>query len=480
MGRATPSTGDPPRRPGAALPATRPGTLGDQLWFDLSSRLILLGLGLAYLVAGTLPGAPAELGWILLGLYTAIAAGRMVSGLPAAQGLRARLGLRAPLERTEALLLNFLIDGALVIGVTVAGAQAGEPLLVGLVLVAGARTFAWTVARPRLLMVLPFVLLVAVFGLRGLTTLAGPSDSGVILMHALLTLILLLLLYVGARGANDTLAGGADPAAVAAERDRHLEQARRVAEDEAQRREAQVEQLEALQEGIRGINSAMALDDLLQMVVTNAVRVLKAEQSSIGLLDEATGELVIQAVTGVEAGALHRRRFAPGVGVAGWVVQHGELLNVGDVRLDTRYADPYSDGPVGHTTRTMLCVPLRVERRVIGSLCVTHSQPNALNQEAERLLTSFAEQAAVAVHKTRLLEERTRQGEELARRGELISSLMSIRQAMVSSLKLSQVLHTTISRISELIHFDHGLIYLLHPRTGEAEVVALSGNERAR
>ena len=144
------------------------------------------------------------------------------------------------------------------------------------------------------------------------------------------------------------------------------------------------------------------------------------------------------------------------MGVAGWVVQHGELLNVGDVRLDTRYADPYSDGPVGHTTRTMLCVPLRVERRVIGSLCVTHSQPNALNQEAERLLTSFAEQAAVAVHKTRLLEERTRQGEELARRGELISSLMSIRQAMVSSLKLSQVLHTTISRISELIHFDHG------------------------
>ena len=298
-----PPTGDPPRRPAAALPTARPSTLGDQLWFDLPSRLILLGLGLAYLVAGTLPGAPAELGWTLLGLYTAIAVGRVVSGLPAAQGLRARLGLRAPLERNEALLLNFLIDGALVIGVTVAGAPMGEPLLVGLVLVAGVRTFAWTAARPHLLMALPFVLLVAVFGLRGLTTLAGPSDSGVILMHALLTLILLPLLYVGARGANDTLAGVADPAAVAAERDRSLEQARRVAEDEAQRREAQVEQLEALQEGIRGINSAMALDDLLQMVVTNAVRVLKAEQSSIGLLDEATGELVIQAVTGIEAGA---------------------------------------------------------------------------------------------------------------------------------------------------------------------------------
>jgi signal transduction histidine kinase len=46
---------------------------------------------------------------------------------------------------------------------------------------------------------------------------------------------------------------------------------------------------------------------------------------------------------------------------------------------------------------------------------------------------------------------------------------------MVSSLKLNQVLNTTISRISELIRFDHGLIYLLNTRTGEAEVGAVSG-----
>ena len=70
----------------------------------------------------------------------------------------------------------------------------------------------------------------------------------------------------------------------------------------------QVLRLDLLQDGIRAMNSAIELDRLLLMVVNNAVRVLKAEQSSIGLINQETGELVIQCATGVDAAALGRRR----------------------------------------------------------------------------------------------------------------------------------------------------------------------------
>src|SRR5207249_2635172 len=87
--------------------------------------------------------------------------------------------------------------------------------------------------------------------------------------------------------------------------------------------------------------------------------------------------------------------------------------------------------------------------------------PGVWTEDDQTLLTTFAEQAALAVHKSQLLEERTRQGEELMRRGELISTLHSIGQSVLSSLDLPEVLDTIITRISELSHFDHGMIYLV-------------------
>jgi hypothetical protein len=49
-------TDDPEPRTPAAPPTRRadvPRTLGDQFWFDLPSRVLLLVLGVAYLAAGT-------------------------------------------------------------------------------------------------------------------------------------------------------------------------------------------------------------------------------------------------------------------------------------------------------------------------------------------------------------------------------------------------------------------------------------------
>ena len=161
-------------------------------------------------------------------------------------------------------------------------------------------------------------------------------------------------------------------------------------------------------------------------------------------------------------------------------MQNGKPVIVEDVLLDARYVNAYTDNPIGRTTRSMLCVPLIVEQQVIGTISVTNSQPHALNLDDQSLLTSFAEQAALAVHKSQLLEERTRQSEELQRRGELIASIHSIGQSVLSSLELSQVLHTIISRINELSTFEHGMIYLLNEITGEEVLVATSGETTPR
>jgi signal transduction histidine kinase/transcriptional regulator with GAF, ATPase, and Fis domain len=432
----------------------------------------MLALALFHLSFGLLRVSPAAL-VTLLGGYALIT---LFSALELLAPLRAFLARRGLATRRatgpEPIVVSFLVDSALVVGVTLLGTDPDSTRILLLLLLAGVRVFA---VVPRLrsgLIALPFTLPLALLLTRGLPVTDQPRALLTLGIETLLISCLLIIAYALLRNLNAGLGQAVQLRAVVAQRDQQIAQVESTVLAESRRRAEQVERLQALQDGIHAVNSAMELPDLLHMVVTNAVRVMKGEQASIGLLDDATGELVIQAATGVEAGALRRRRFAPGVGIAGWVLQHGQPLNIPDVEQDDRYIDPPARGFGGHATRSMLCVPLLVERHVIGTLSVTHSQPHALTRDDEALLVSFAGQAALAVHKTRLLAERTRQGDELRRRGELIASLMTIRHAVLSSLDLPEVLHTTITRIGELVAFDQGRIYLLDPHTGEAAVAA--------
>src|SRR5262249_15506695 len=127
------------------------------------------------------------------------------------------------------------------------------------------------------------------------------------------------------------------------------------------------------------------------------------------------------------------------------------------------------------STRSMLCSPLIIEQKVIGVLSVTHSLPNVLTDDDLRLITSFAEQAALAVYKSQLLAERTRQRNELKRRKDLITSLNVVTRNVLSSLDLPQVLETIISRMGDLSSFKHAFIYLSDLATGELKLAAAGG-----
>ncbi|MFL5733929.1 MAG: GAF domain-containing protein [Chloroflexia bacterium] len=454
-----------------------PSTLGAHYWFDVPTMLLLLVLGaLATSYALYFGQHTVEEQWaiILLGVY---ASGVALSLLDTIVKLRKRKTDRRWSGKGLPIVFNFVLDVSFVLGIVLVNPYDESALTLMMLTLVGVRFLAHVAgtgsrATP-LVLTLPLLFLLV----QEYYSPAGRTGGG-LMTEVLIMTTCLLMVYAIVSNLNRRIADEAGLEMALAEREQRLRESRLSAQQDAERLAEQVLRLDLLQDGIRAMNSAIELPELLQMVVNNAVRVLNVEQSSIGLIDPQTGELVIQCATGVDSSELQRRRFLPGIGVAGWVVQHGKPLIVEDVRRDIRYVDPYTEGMVGRTTRSMLCVPLWVERKVIGSLCVTHSQPNALTEDHQALLTTFAEQAALAVHKSQLLEERTRAGEELRRRGELISSLNSIGQSVLSSLERKQVLETIMSRISELSSFDHGAIYLVNERTGQEELVASQSRGR--
>lgn len=94
-----------------------------------------------------------------------------------------------------------------------------------------------------------------------------------------------------------------------------------------------------------------------------------------------------------------------GVGILGWVAEHGRTVRLGDVTRDPRYV-AFSEHIMSE-----ICLPLRTGVRTIGVLNLEAKAPNAFDIHAEQLLTVFAQQLAIAVENARLYAQTKRDAE---------------------------------------------------------------------
>jgi GAF domain-containing protein len=155
---------------------------------------------------------------------------------------------------------------------------------------------------------------------------------------------------------------------------------------------------------------------LLRATVEVARAIFHAKAASVFLLDEATDELVFEAVAGEGADTLVGRRFPSDTGVAGWVLVTRQPLVVEDLTTDTRFSREAAES-TGFVPKGLMAVPLLAEERALGVLEVLDRPEQARFTLAEiDLLGLFANQAAVALD---LLQRARRAKAALEGEGEL-------------------------------------------------------------
>jgi len=161
--------------------------------------------------------------------------------------------------------------------------------------------------------------------------------------------------------------------------------------------------LSALVEISKIINSTLDLDTLLTMIMEIIKQVLNAESGSLLLIDERGDELLFRVALGSKGKELKEKfRLKMGQGIAGWVATHGEPLLVPDVSQDKRF-DPTTDKTLGHRTRSILCVPLQVQGKMLGVLeAINSKSPGGFSHDEMELFLAFSSQAAVAIESARL------------------------------------------------------------------------------
>jgi PAS domain S-box-containing protein len=164
------------------------------------------------------------------------------------------------------------------------------------------------------------------------------------------------------------------------------------------------QELELLNQASHAFISTLDLDRVLATVLEEVRRVLGVVACSAWLVDPETGGLVCQQVTDPQGAIVRGWRLAPGQGLAGWVIQHGESLNVPDVQADPRHFKGV-DQQTGLRLRSILTVPLRVKQEVIGVIQVVDAAVGRFSANHVRLVESLASTAAIAIENASLYEE---------------------------------------------------------------------------
>ncbi len=195
------------------------------------------------------------------------------------------------------------------------------------------------------------------------------------------------------------------------------------------------QRLEALVSIIGKIASSLDRDQILQIILEYASVLLDAEASSLFLVDEQTGDLVLQSASKTQTADLSNIRVPPGKGVIGHVVQTGETVLVADVTRDERYYKGI-DQNTGFATRSILAVPLRsreikmgvsemngVAEHVIGGVEVLNKRVKTFTSEDARLLETLASHAATVLQIADLYNSTN----------ELFHSVLRVTSAMVDA-----------------------------------------------
>jgi two-component system NtrC family sensor kinase len=140
----------------------------------------------------------------------------------------------------------------------------------------------------------------------------------------------------------------------------------------------------------RILTSTLDVEQVLSRVVDAAVHLTEAEEASLLLLDETTGELTMRAARNFDDQFVRTFRIRSDDSLAGQVIRTGQPIMLG--------GDSPQKIKTAYLVQSLIYVPLKVQNRVIGVLGVDNRQSRRPFNEADlNPLAALADYAAIAI-----------------------------------------------------------------------------------
>lgn len=162
-------------------------------------------------------------------------------------------------------------------------------------------------------------------------------------------------------------------------------------------------QLDTLSQVSETVASNRLIDDVLDLIVTMTAEMMNSKICSLMLVDEQTGELRIAATQSLSAAYRRKPSLKLGQSISGRVVKEQQPIYVSDVTKENEFF--YRDLAKKEGLRSLLSVPMMNKNKVIGVINVYTSTVHVFEAEEIKIIQAIANQAAVAIEHTRLVEK---------------------------------------------------------------------------
>jgi signal transduction histidine kinase/putative methionine-R-sulfoxide reductase with GAF domain len=218
-----------------------------------------------------------------------------------------------------------------------------------------------------------------------------------------------------------------------------------------------------VQEVSRGLSGG-DLDALLALIMAKVTDLMEADRSTLFMLTDDGRQLWSKISQGSERVEI---RLEVGEGIAGWVAQTREIVNIPDAYADQRF-QPAVDLKSGYRTRSILSVPmLGALGGLVGVLQVLNKHEGPFTHADEELLLALASQAAIAIENARLYHSLVQQNQELSRarrdlerRTRELNTLYEVEKEMSAALDLDDLLSRILAQAIAVLGGGAGSIAL--------------------
>ena len=164
----------------------------------------------------------------------------------------------------------------------------------------------------------------------------------------------------------------------------------------------------------------------------------------------------------------------PGRGTTGGrALLEGKIIHIPDVLSDPDYTLLEAQRIAGF--RTMLGVPLLREGTPVGVIVLQRRNVRRFTDKQIELVTTFADQAVIAIENARLFDEVQARTRELTQSVGELRALGEISQAVNSTLDLQSVLETIVAKATQLSSTEAGVIYVFDEADRQFQLRATYG-----
>jgi len=159
--------------------------------------------------------------------------------------------------------------------------------------------------------------------------------------------------------------------------------------------------LKTLNKISRAIVSDLYLEDILKLIVTLTANVMKAKVCNVWLIDEKKQEFSIKATQSMHQEYLNKKTIKLNEGIVGLVAREKKPKLIFNVLKEEQYKEKKLAKKEGLVS--MASIPMMVKDKIIGILNVYTNKPYEFTKAEITLLSTIANQAAVAIEKTELI-----------------------------------------------------------------------------